>query len=194
MYRQLLALAPTLATLAFVVACGSGGGGDNNSNSVETNLTATINDANQTVSQYAASADPADDAAGYHTQLGDHIDHMSDLRDRIDSHCRDIPNCPAAGGFTGDWNGQCWSDGHMMDGSQMNRLHESILSARHELDDYWNACGQIFHSGTCDTRWQNHTGVMHDIFEQMRGDCDDWWSHEGNHQGDGHWGDCDMHR
>jgi hypothetical protein len=189
MHPQLRIWVPTIASLALVVACGSGGGGDNNSgNSVETDLTATITDANLAVSQYAASSDPAGGAAGYYAQVGNHIDHMSDLWDHMDSHCRDIPDCPANGGFTGDWDGHCWSDGHMMDDSEMSRLHDSISSARHELDDYWNACGQAYQPGTCDTRWHDHTAAMHDMFGQMDHDCSGWWSHDGSH-----WGDCGMH-
>ena len=190
MCRRLKMLAPTFAILSLVVACGSdGGGGDNTGNSVETDLTTTINEANLAVSQYAASSDPAGDAAGYHAQVGNHIDHMQDIWDHMDSRCRDIAHCPANGGFTGDWDGHCWSDGHMLDGSQMSRMHEAVLAARHELDDYWNDCGTTFHAGTCDSRWHDHCAAMHDMFGQLGHDCHDWWS-----QGGSHWGDCGMHQ
>ena len=186
MSQRLLLSSVMLFALTALVACGSGGGGSNQgTSSTETAFTSTVNSADLLVSQYASSPDPAGDADRYYARESDHLDHLSDLWDHMHSQCDEVADCPAGGGLTGDWDGHCMSNGHMLDSDQMNELHDRVLSARHALDDYRNGCGTTYDPDTCDARWQDHCAEMHTLFSHMTNDCSAWWSHE-----DGHWGNC----
>ena len=187
-YSRLVFGISAAAGLALMVGCGSGGGSNGSNSSIESGFTQTLSDADQTVKQYAGSDDPAGDAASYHARETGHLDHMDDLWGQMHTACDDFAECPTGGGMSGDRDGNCMPDGHMMDDHQMNQMHDQIAAARAELEDYWSSCGESYDPATCENRRQQHAQDMHGIFGQMDGDCSEWWS-----QDDGHWGDCANH-